>query len=99
MTFLETLKNSIGGLLRLKSQLWWYNGVGWDNRPGRVCLILDATDPDACVSDASVQSDNGAWDEGFGRIVVSVLLFIDGSPKWVWVDEKNCELLTSEHSQ
>jgi hypothetical protein len=94
MTFLETLKSNRGGLIRLKSQLWWYNGRGWDNNPGRVCLIIDATAPDACVSDASVP---GALSEfNLGMIVVSVLLLIDGSHKWVWINEQNCELLTSE---
>ena len=42
MDFLQTLKAHKGGLLRIKSELFWYGGHGWDNSPGRICLVLDA---------------------------------------------------------
>ena len=41
MTFLEQLQSHKGGLLRLKTELYWYGGRGYDGNPGRVCLILD----------------------------------------------------------
>ena len=41
MTFLEVLQSHKGGLLRIKSELYWYGGRGFDGYPGRVCLILD----------------------------------------------------------
>ena len=98
MTFVETLQANRGELLRLKTQLWWYNGVGWDNLPGRVCLILDATAPDACVSDASVPAALDALlrCDPLGMIGASVLLLIDGSPKWVWIDKQSAEIITKE---
>ena len=42
MTFLEELQAHTGGLLRLKTQLYWYGGRGPDGSPGQVCLLLDA---------------------------------------------------------
>ena len=42
MDFLQTLKAQVGGLLHIKSELYWYGGRGWDGAPGRVCLLLDA---------------------------------------------------------
>ena len=42
MTLLEGLQSHRGGLLRIKSELYWYGGRGFDGAPGRVCLILDA---------------------------------------------------------
>ena len=41
MTLLEGLQSHRGGLLRIKSELYWYGGRGFDGSPGRVCLILD----------------------------------------------------------
>ena len=42
MTFLERLQAHKGGLLRLKTELYWYGGRGYDGSPDRICLILDA---------------------------------------------------------
>jgi hypothetical protein len=88
MIFFKRLKNSIGGLLRLKTQFWWYNGEGWDNHPGRVCLILDAYEgrqPIAAAETLGALTTRGAS--------ATVLLLIDGSPTWVWVDEQNTEIM------
>jgi hypothetical protein len=88
MTFLETLQKSIGKLIMLKSQLFWYKKGDWDNNPGRACLILDAVERrlgvDACTSERILT----------GCIVgaVAVFLLIDGSPHWIWVDEQDVEL-------
>jgi hypothetical protein len=45
MTLLDKLQAHKGGLLQLKPPLYWYGRGGWDNNPGRVCLLLDATCP------------------------------------------------------
>ena len=42
MTFRKELRAHRGGLLRLKTALYWYGGRGWDERLDRVCLLLDA---------------------------------------------------------
>ena len=42
MNFLDNLQAHKGCLIHLKTQLYWYKGRGWDNNPGRICLLLDA---------------------------------------------------------
>jgi hypothetical protein len=49
MTLLDKLQAHKGGLLQLKTQLYWYGRGGWDNNPGRICLLLDATCPAAAA--------------------------------------------------
>lgn len=87
MTFLEKLQSHKGGLIKLKTELYWYGGRGWDENPGRVCLLLDSHSlgsvPEASASSAPF-SRREAWD---------VHLLIDGSPQWVWMEEKDVELL------
>jgi len=88
MTLLEQLQTHKGGLLRLKNQLYWYNGRGYDNNPGRICLILDA----AIVASAknAAATSVAKWTRPPG---VSALLLVDGSPHWVWVAEEDIERL------
>ena len=88
MTFLEQLQSHRGGLIRMKTELYWYGGRGYDGSPGRVCLLLDA----AANGDAKVPwkapSTAGACVAG-----PAAHLLIDGTPHWVWVVEADVELL------
>jgi hypothetical protein len=86
MNFLETLRAQVGGLLRIKSNLYWYDGRGWDDLPGRVCLILDA-DNRACDAHARTAGADALP-------ALAVLLLIDGTPRWVWVNQADAELIT-----
>jgi len=79
MTFLEQLQAHKGGLIQLKSQLYWYGGRGYDGNPGRVCLILDA-------------AASAATNTVTATVAVAYLL-LDGSPQWVWVAKEDMELL------
>lgn len=94
MTFLEMLQFRKGGLIHLKTQLYWYGGRGWDNNPGRICLILDA---DAFRrSAASAAARSACSREAFAAAASSApaaLLLVDGSPQWIWVAESDVELL------
>jgi hypothetical protein len=81
MTFLEELTAHKGGLVCLKSELYWYNGCGWDGCPGRICLILDAG-LRSCALAAAVTPAAAA-----------TLLLVDGDPHWVWVAQADVELL------
>ena len=86
MTFLEQLQSRRGGLIRLKTELYWYGGRGYDGNPGRVCLILDATGPatrTAAVSTVAAVRSTTA----------EALLLIDGSPHWVLAAAEDVELL------
>jgi len=84
MTFLEQLQAHKGGLIQLKSQLYWYGGRGYDGNPGRVCLILDSAATVAGAKPAARACSNAA--------AVAYLL-LDGSPQWVWVAKADVELL------
>jgi len=90
MTFLEALRSHRGGLIRLKSELYWYDGRGWgwDGITGRVCLLLDAAvAPPSRVRAAARQA-------AAVRVEPAALLLIDGAPHWVWVAQEDVELLS-----
>ena len=96
MTFLEVLQTHKGGLLRLKGELYWYGGRGWDGTPDRICLVLDASSADA--------TDGLAWAAAQATPLIrptvllrtpafAALLLIDGCPHWVWVAPEDVEIL------
>lgn len=87
MTFLEQLQTRKGGLIQIKSQLYWYGGRGSDGTPGRVCLILDASTAalHRQVINAVSKAGSIAYDV--------VLLLIDGQSQWVLVAERDVEFL------
>jgi hypothetical protein len=93
MTFLEELTAHKSGLIRLKGELFWYGGRGWDGTRGRVCLLMDSAltydgapaAPTARTRYADVDADD------FGD--AAACLLIDGRPHWVWIDPADVELL------
>jgi len=86
MTLLERLQTHRGGLLRLKTELFWYGGRGWDGTRGRVFLLMDSS----AAVDVSVE----AVDAAATRLAdAATLLLIDGCPHWVWVSSDDLELL------
>ena len=94
MTFLEQLQAHKGGLVRLKTELYWYTGRSWDGCPGRVCLLLDSeTVRDSSSSDPeSAKTVNaGPQIRSFGDATACFL--VDGSPHWIWISEKDVEIL------
>lgn len=90
MTFFEKLTAHIGGLVCLKTELYWTASRSYDGVEGRVCLLLDVQDFDL----------NRSWD---GRTLMQsfdeskncadTFLFIDGSYKLIWVSEATVELI------
>ena len=93
MDFLQTLRAHVGGLIRLESQLFWYDGsaLGWDGAPGRVCLILDVTD--ARFADARTTIAGTGGPLGGRRGTATALLLIDGTPRWICVSQADVELI------
>jgi hypothetical protein len=91
MTFLEQLQAHKGGLLHLKTQLYWREGRRWDNNPGRVCLILDAARKSAVDGAA-----DGAHRSATPADYVAAHLLIDGGAQWIWVAEEDIELLVND---
>ena len=85
MTFLQQLQLHKGGLICLKTQLYWY-GSGYDKNPDRICLILDT----AASTAAATTTATGVID---ARRTAAAHLLIDGVPQWVRVAEQDVKLL------
>ena len=93
MTPFEQLQSHMGGLLHLKTELFWYGGRGWDGCPGRFCFLLDVIPAAAAAARTAwvVPEDAlAAWTDASTAVA---LLLIDGQPQWVWVAEQDIEVL------
>jgi len=93
MTFLEELDAHKGGLIRLKGELYWYGGRGWDGVHDRICLLMDsARTPTGAVE---VHGLDGAahTDAAHTDAAPTACLLIDGCPHWVWIAPADVELL------
>lgn len=98
MTFLETLQAHRGGLIRLKAELYWYGGRGYDGIPGRICLLLNASATSSTTitaATAAARISGADVRTGFG---VEAYLLIDGSPQWVWLSDKAIEILVNDRA-
>ena len=93
MTFLEELQSYRGGILRIKSELYWYGGRGWDGTPGWICLVLDAADVPVADAPAAGTAGCRAAAAERGALRAAALLLIDGKPQWIWVDQADVELI------
>ena len=96
MTFLKQFQAHKGGLLRIKTELYWYDRGRDDGNPGRVCLILDVYDSrqvDSRDVDASGAANRQAESDGKKVDSVDAFLLVDGVPRWVWLSEADVELL------
>jgi hypothetical protein len=91
VTLLETLKHHKGGLLRIKSDLFWYHDRSWEQNPGRICLVLDVTTK-VPTGIEGVASARGAMYGNIERRRI-VHLLIDGTPRWVWVSDDDVEVI------
>ena len=91
MTFLEQLQSHRGGLIRIKSELYWYTGRGWDESPGRICLVLDIGGaPPGFRVPVRVAAATSTIPDLRGGVA---LLLIDGCTHWVRVVHEDVELL------
>jgi hypothetical protein len=88
MSFLEALRSHRGGLVRLKGELFWYDGRGWDGITGRACLLLNTAAVGVDV--AAAARATAAATRATGAVA---LLLIDGTPHWVWIAPADVELL------
>jgi len=97
VTFLERLQAHKGGLIRLKTQLYWYDGRGNDGSPGRVCLLLDARALPALAAYAATASagdvQTAILTTNAATAALDALLLVDGSPQWVWVVDGDVEVI------
>lgn len=88
MNLSEQLQTHSGGLIRLKSQLFWYGPCGWDKTHERICLLLGAA-----VSRKHYVTTSAFTFAAARGAKVAAHLLIDGQPHWVWVTEKDVELI------
>jgi hypothetical protein len=91
VTFLKTLQGARGGLARIKTQIFWYNGVGWEETPGRVCLILDVLERGCGHGASAAGCSASSWNVAESEELV--LLLIDELPKWFWLSEDDIEFI------
>ena len=104
MTFLDKLQSHKGGLILLKTELYWYDGRGYDNTPGRICLILDAAAPAVAAPTSAVVATTAA-----PRIAptsarrstataptAAAILLIEGQPQWIWLAEQDIDILVND---
>ena len=92
MNLLETLQAHKGGLICLKTELYWYDRRSWDGTPGRICLILDATASAAATTEAAAATFGVAGTEA----AAATFLLIDGQPQWIWLAAEDIELLVND---
>jgi len=92
MTLLKKLESHRGGLVRLPTQLYWYDRGGWDGTPGRLCLLLDAVPITADPRQVAARTAAVARVVAPGRVARAHLL-IDGQPRWIGVAEGDVELI------
>ena len=90
MTLLEQLQSHRGGLIRLKTQLYWYDGVR-NEIVGRICLLLDVADQAEFSAAAQDFAARNATATADGLAVA--LLLIEGQPQWIWLAEKDVEVI------
>jgi hypothetical protein len=94
MTFLDKLCAHKDGLIQLETELYWYGGRGYDGNPGQVCLLLDAVRRLGQRVDARSRTRSDTV-RAFTDGAIANLL-IDGTPQWVWINEKDVELLVND---
>jgi hypothetical protein len=90
MTLCEKLVAHKGGLVCLKTELWWYGGRGWDGIRGRVCLLMDAR---ARRRRPAAAEAHAAAHRAAAERAAAAFLLVDGAPHWVWVAQEDVELL------
>jgi hypothetical protein len=93
MTLLEELVAHKGGLVRIKTQLCWYGGRGWDGVHDRVCLLLNAAVATTAATGTAAAFTEKARIYGLPAAPAALLL-VDGAPHWIWVAQADVELLS-----
>lgn len=104
MTFDERLKAHIGGLIRLETELYWFNTRSWGGVKGSVYLLLDTTTDGItsgmvaaglCGATQTVHRLAGLPHGGAPAAagLVCALLLIDNKPRWILSSKEDVELI------
>jgi len=98
MTFLDELQAHIGGLIRIKTELFWYNPPhGPDASPGRICLLLDVR-KEISLDFISATPAGPASANPTRKPVAAILIFVDGMSKWIWAWDEVLEIIDSQEN-
>ena len=89
MTFFGNLKAHEGGLIRIKTELYWRGPGIWDGVPERLCVLLGvgtSISYSACPGSASDATDRRGND-------CYLHLLIDGRPAWIGLNKQSFEVI------
>ena len=81
MRNIERFKAHKGGLIQLKTALYWYGGYR-QTSPGEVCLLLDAGGMERTVATQAPAA-----------YPTSILILIEEKPQWILVVEADIEMI------
>ena len=96
MTFLDKLQVHKGGLLHLKCQLYWYDRGDLDGVEERHCILLDAPAKSIPAIEDAVTPTVELYNANELKKTAVILLLVDGKPQWIWVAEKDIELISTK---
>ena len=85
MTLIERLRLHRGELIQVKTAVYWY--CGKQSMPGEICLLLDV---DASHRATTVAAASFAANS---HQSVMVLLLLKEEQQWIFVDEKDVDLI------
>ncbi len=96
VTFLDKLQSHKGGLLHLKCQLYWHDRGDLDGVEERHCILLDAPVKTTPAIEDAVTPTVELYNANELKKTAVILLLIDGRTQWVWVAEKDLELISTK---
>jgi len=91
--FHKRLQAHKGGLLYLKTELYWYVRDERDGIEGRHCILLDAPTKTTPAIEDAVTPTVELYNANELKKTAVTLLLIDGTCSWVWIAKDDVEFL------
>ena len=95
MTLLKKLQSHVGGLVKIKAELYWYDSSSWENVQERICTLLDSAlreNHDPSVQGRIIAASR-RWRMGPRTDSIELQVLVDGLPCWILLDEENFEIV------
>jgi hypothetical protein len=96
VNFLDKLQAHKGGLIRLKKELYWHDRGDLDGVEERHCILLDAPVKTTPAIEDAVTPTVELYNANELKKTAVILLLVDGKPQWIWVAEKDLELISTK---
>jgi hypothetical protein len=95
MKFNKRLRSHIGKLICLKTQLYWFYQGGWDNNPGRVCILISVQHGRFSKQPVAEGAYHRKIIDRVGRVkkTIAIELLVDATPQLIWVTNKDLEFI------